>query len=421
VTTYSLFTGSGPGTGTAYATGDLVEGVNFGVTTGSLWLYGYRQWILPSVQAVTGYKYALYQITGVDASSPATGGIPGTIVTAGTLTAGQWNVSLLPAPLLLAPSATPGTGPTYGAAYHACVGQPAAAWGAFPETKNIFGTGDPSSGGISNGPLYGFSSVSGTTPVGGTANQWLPQMAFTTSIADPTSGMPTQNDTDANLWIDVLVSTVPPAGASYQMLPTMPAFNVPGVGAQQSAYTLGTAFTLTAPATLKAIWHYSPPGSTVLPSRCGIWNANTQVEVAGTDNSSPAWSGAAASGWVSCTYAAGPTLPAGNYVVSTFTAAGTSPWFLAQTLWWSSAFPSGITQGPISFTGTQYNHSPTWTFPATTAPEYDGVDVQFAPAGSGPSLPSYLVIPAGYDFLPAAGQWPLPGAAAGGTLGWFPV
>jgi hypothetical protein len=391
VTTYSIFSGSGPSTGTAYATGDLVEGVNFQVGTGGLWLYGYRQWILPSVQAVTGYKYALYQITGVDAASPASGGIPGSVVTAGTLTAGQWNVSLLSTPLLLSPGyTTDAIALTYGAAYHACVGQPAAAWGAFPETKNQFGTGDPDAGGITSGPLTAYSSLSGSLPVGG-SSQWLPQMAFTTSISDPTSGMPTQNDSDANLWVDVLISTVAPAGASYQMLPTMPAFNVPGAGAQEQGYTLGTAFTLTQPCVLNAIWHYSPPGSTALPTRCGIWNATTHTEISGTDNSAPSWSGAAASGWVSCTYASGPTLPAGNYVVSTFLAAETSPWFLAQTLWWSTAFPSGITQGPVEFTGTQYNLGPAWTFPATTAAEYDGVDVQFTPAAIPPAAPAVAV------------------------------
>jgi hypothetical protein len=378
VTEYNLFTIAGPSTGTAYATGDLVYGVTFQVGQGGLWFYGYRLWVLPTTQILTGYKFALWQVTGVDAATPSP--VPGSVVTAGTLTAGQWNEVLLPAPILLEPGyTTDSIGTTYGACYHACVGNPGNDWGAFPETKNQFGATQPYAGGITDGPLTGYSSLSGSLPAGGTS-QWLPQMAYNNTFSDPSTAMPTLNDSDANLWMDVVVRTTAPASPAYRMAPA-PTFNVPGAGGQEQGYTLGTAFTLTQACTLDAIWHFSPSGSTALPTRCGIWNATTQTEVSGTDNSAPSWSGAAGSGWVSCSYT-GVTLPAGNYVVSTFLAAETSPWFLAQTLWWSTAFPSGITAGPAEFTGTQYNLGPTWTFPATTAPEWDGVDVQLTPVSA---------------------------------------
>lgn len=389
MTSYSLFPGNGPSTGTAYATGDLVEGTAFGVTSGGLWLNAYRVWILPTVQTLTGYKFSLYQVTGAAAGSI----IPNSTVVAGPLTAGAWNLVPLAAPLLLSPAFASDTlATTFGSAYMACIGNTTAAWGAFPETKNIFGTGDSDSGGISNGPLFAFSSSSGSNPVGGTA-QWVPQMAFTTSIADPSAGMPTQNDSDANLWLDLLLSTLPPASPSYRMLPNMPVFT--GPSPQALAYTLGTPFIISQPHTLDEIWHYSPPTATILPSRCGIWNTSTQTEVAGTDNSAPSWSGAAGSGWVSCSYA-GVTLPAGSYVASTFTSNNTATWFLAETGWYSTAFPTGIVQGTVTYPGPSvYNLGAVWTYPATTNTEYDGVDVRLTPVSAPAVVASFPV--SGHD------------------------
>ena len=68
------------------------------------------------------------------------------------------------------------------------------------------------------------------------------------------------------------------------------------------------------------IWFYSPPAVSppALPTRCAIWDVRTRLVVPGTDNSSPAWSGAAGSGWVACPYA-GVTLPAADYKVTVFT------------------------------------------------------------------------------------------------------
>ena len=397
MTTLRLSTalGSGPSSGTAYATGDLVEGTTFQVNQGGWWLIGYEQWILPTVQSLTGFKYAAWQVIGVDAAGPSP--LTGSVVSAATLTAGAWNPTLITTPILLTPGFTTATsGTTFGGAYHACVGQPSATWGAFPETKSQFGSTEPFATGITVGSeLFAFASTySGSIAPGGTS-QWLPQMAFTTSIADPSVGMPTQNDTDANLWVGPIISNVAPAGAAFSLFGGgQTIFVVPGAGAQEQGYTLGTAFTLSQSCTLNKIWHYSPSGSTALPTRCGIWNATTHTEVAGTDNSSPTWSGAAASGWVSSSYT-GVTLPAGNYVASTFLAAETSPWFLAQVGWWGTgaAFPSGITAGPISFTGSQYNLGPTWTYPGTItneptgSGEFDGVDVQVTPVSLPPAAP----------------------------------
>ena len=381
MTDYSLFSGSTPSL-TAAATA-LVVGCDFEVIQGGLWLKGY-QWAVPTGgDTEAGQKFCLYQITGEDAGTI----VPGTTVTAGALTAGEYNTILLSSPVLLAPGATPSAGPTYGAAYMACTGQNFE--NGFPEAKNIFGSGDPDSGGITSGPLFAFSSTGGSLPPGGSGGTWVPQMAYTTDISDPTAGMPTQNDSDANLGIGPIVTTVAPASPTYRMLPNAPVFVVPGAGAQVHAYTLGLPFNLTSPAQVVRGWHYSPSGVTILPTRCGVWNASTMTEVASCSMTSPVWSGAAGSGWVSVTYASPPTLPAGDYVWSTFTSDNTHEWFYAQTEFFTStAFPDGIS--PVSWLTypgpSQYNLGTSWTYPATPNTEYDGIDVelQLAPAPAAP-------------------------------------
>jgi hypothetical protein len=393
--------GNGPSTGVAYA-GNLVVGNAFGVTTGGLWLTGYRWWV-PSTNGDTGsgQKFCLYQITGTSAGTI----VPGSTVTAGALSAG-WNVVSLSSPLSLTPFGA-GSATTYGCAYMACTGKVFSS--GFPETKNLFGAAETYAAGITNGPLTAFSSTGGTLPVGGSGG-WVPQMAFTTSISDPAVGMPTLNDSDANLWLDVVVSDTAPAGVSYRGFPNEPAFVVPGSSPQASAYTLGLEFTLSQSCSLTRIWHYSPAGVTILPTRCAIWNVLSQTVVSGTDNASPAWSGAAGSGWVSCDYTgAGVTLASGtHYKVSTFTSDNTHTWFLAQPAFWGAGpdpFPSGITQGPLQVLGNaastqgqnSWNLGITWTYPATgnlsngaNSPEFDGIDVEVTPVAAAPAqLPAF--------------------------------
>ena len=77
-----------------------------------------------------------------------------------------------------------------------------------------------------------------------------------------------------------------------------------------------------------------------LPTRCGVWNVTTQLEVSGTDNSSPTWllpsgsAAAAGAGWVYCDYtSSGVTLSANqNYKAATFHAGATA----------------GVTAGPFT-------------------------------------------------------------------------
>ena len=113
--------------------------------------------------------------------------------------------------------------------------------------------------------------------------------------------------------------------------------------------------------------------------------------VSGTDNSSPAWSGAAGSGWVACAYS-GVTLPAGDYKVAVFYGGG-SEWYQATNGYWGTGGTgaNGITAGPVTAPGTSAATSPgqstynygSWAYPQTYASAGDGenywIDVEVTP------------------------------------------
>lgn len=370
-----------PSAGTSYS-GSYLAGLVFQVTSGGLWFEGYWWWVPATTSQTTAQKFCLWQVDG-SASGTL---VPNSTVTSGTLTAGAWNFVALATPLLLPP----------GIIYTAATGFVSTT--GFPDTQGQFGSGDPYSAGITNGPLSAYSSYGGSAAVPG---DWQPQQPFSTGFSDPTAAMPGTNDADDLLWLDVQVSDTPPSGATYRTWPNMPVPIGISVPNTSNDYTLGMEFSVSQACTLKKIWHYSPTGSAVLPSRCGIWNVSTTTEVSGTDNSSPAWkdpSGSTASagdGWVYCDYSsAGVTLSSGvNYKVSTFYGASTTnKWLAVTTGYWTSGGPgaSGFTAGPLSVPNSagaspgqdSWNNGSTWTYPATSSsPENDWIDVEVAPSG----------------------------------------
>jgi hypothetical protein len=335
-----------------------------------------------------GFKFALWQI-----NTASTGLlVAGSVISQPTMVAG-WNYVPLSTPLLL----TPCFNNSHGAIYEAAVGYTAGL--GFPSTAHQFGSGNPYSAGITNNNLVAPSSNTGSAGAGAFWAWTRYQAPYSTAGNDPSTIMPGVNDVDDNLWLDVQVQDTAPVSPTptYRTFPNSPAFVVPGTSAQNQAYTLGLQFSVSQTCTLTRIWHYSGSGATVLPTRCGLWNVSTSTEVVGSDNSSPTWSGAAGSGWVSVTYASGPTLSPGvNYKVSTFTSDNTDPWFLASDHWWGGSpgpFTSGITQGPLVVPGTasaspgqdSWNLGIVWTYPNTsTSPEFDGLDVEVTPAGGVP-------------------------------------
>lgn len=381
--TYRLFPSTGgPSSPIAY-NGDLIVGVTFFVT-GEAWFQGYWWWVCESGQSTSPVECALWQASAGYAATV----VPGSVVTSGELTAGQWNWIPLGAPLPLSIGAS---GAEAGAAvYLAAIG----CNGAFPDTSNSFGSGDTYGAGIVTGPLSAFSAPSGTLP----SPFYNGQGAFTVAGSDPSVVAPLNGSSD-NFWVDVQVTDAAPDGASYRLWPGFPTIP-PTQNDDDFEQTMGTEFILSGWCALDNIWFYSPPGASQLPTRCGIWDTRTQEVVAGTDNSSPSWSGAAASGWISCSYS-GVVMPAGRYKVAVYTPGGSDNFYQETEDYFGGGGPAssgGIMYGPLSAPDTAHASAPGqttyqhggWLYPLTYDSQFSGqnrwVDVEITPT-SAPAPP----------------------------------
>lgn len=384
---YRLFPSTdGPSSPVSY-TGNFIAGVTFFVTS-QAWFEGYWWWACESGQSTSPVPCALWQAsTGVNATL-----VPGSTVTSGQLVAGQWNWIPLATPLPLSIGAA---GASAGVAeYVAAIG----CNGAFPAASNSFGSGDPYSTGITSGPLSAFSSPAGALPSPFGIGQGL----FSVAGSAPAAAAPLEGDyTNDNFWVDVQVTDTAPAGTSYRLWPSYPTIPATTNG-DDFEQTMGTEFSLSESCALDNIWFYSPPGSTQLPARCGIWNVETKEVVSGTDNSSPSWSGAAAGGWISCSYS-GVVLPAGDYKVTVYTPGGSVNFYQETEDYFGGGGPAssaGITYGPLSAPNTvnatapgqtTYQHGG-WLYPSTYDTDFDGqnrwVDVEVTPSSAPPADPS---------------------------------
>jgi hypothetical protein len=294
------------------------------------------------------------------------------------LTAGQWNYVPLATPIPLA----------IGAPYVAATGFT----GGFPNTGNQFGSGDTYSAGITSGPLFAYSDSSGSV-----GSPTLAQGLYSTAGADPTANLPGYGYESTNFWMDVQVSAAAPSGysGSYRLWPNYPTlYNA--VRDAATNYELATEFKLSQDCTLNNIWFYSPAGTKQLPTDCGIWDVATKTIVSGTHNTSPSWSGAPGSGWVSCSYG-GITLLAGDYKVAVLNAAANPDQWSTTTLnYWKSTGPgqNGIVNGPLGAPNNAnaaspgqctYNQGNTFVWPGTYASDLAQsywVDVEVTPAPS---------------------------------------
>ena len=366
--TFRLFaTVAGPSAPVSYS-GPFMSGVVFAVTSGGCWLDGYWWWVCPTGQSTAPQKFTLWSMYG----PPASGSIvPGSTVTSGALTAGQWNYVPLPAAVPL----------SIGATYIAATGFN----GSFPDTNSQWGSGDPYGAGIVSGPLTAYSDASGSHP----SPFNTAQSVFSVASNDPTALMPVYGSSACNFWMDVQIDTSPPTGTSYRLWPGYP--TIPGsISSDTASYTLATEFQLAESCTLDNIWFYSAIGASTLPSRCAIWSVSAQSVVSGTDNTSPSWSGAPGSGWVSCAYS-GVTLPAGDYKAAVFNGAG-AQWFQGTAAYWTTGpGANGITAGPLTAPSATAATSPgqgtynqgSWAYPQTSpagAGENYWTDVEVTPA-----------------------------------------
>ena len=373
MTTYRLFPATnGPAT-TANPTynGNFISGVAFGVRGGGCWFTGYFWWVCSGGnQSTAPVKCALWSAT-----SSGTGVVvPGSVVTSGTLTAGQWNFIPLASPILLAPSIDPGSS-AHGSAYLAAVG----CNGPFPDTNSFW------SAAITNGPLTAYSGSAGATP----APYSLPQGCFTAGGSDPSTSMPNGASGTDNFWVDVQVSTVAPAAynGSYRLWPSKADGNPVTSLDAPVAYTVATEVRLAQACTLNAVHYYSPSGAASLATRADVWSVSSGLSVASI--TAPSWlteAGSAASagaGWVKAAFAGGVTLGAGTYRVSVYNSAPGSGngWSAkdASSSYWAAGAGSGtagITQGPV-YAPQLSSASQCWEYngsaPGATPPYSSGV------------------------------------------------
>jgi Domain of unknown function (DUF4082) len=338
VTTYRLMDGvSGrPGAGSSGTqppasasafSGNYLSGTSFQVTSSGLWLTGYWWYCCASGQQATAVDFALWQIT---AASTGTF-VPGSHATSGTLTPGAFNFTALPVPIALMPNTS----------YIAQVGYVSTT--GFPLSQNQFATGDPYASGITNGPLN-------APQVGAAVLHGFPQGSFSSANgADPTAGIANSSFNDSNFWMDVSVSDVPPAGATYRLFPSVPT-PVNQTPDTANNFTLANEFELSQPCSIERIWFYSQPGATQLPTEVGIWQISGTSLVPGTHLVSPSWSGAAGSGWISVSYSGVILNPGPKYKVSVFNGAATpSIWNVSFLQFWNiGPGLNGITTGPLS-------------------------------------------------------------------------
>lgn len=388
MTVYRLMDGVAgrPGTGStgtqppsapsAYA-GNFLAGTLFSSIGVMGWLQGYWFWCPPGGD--TGaQKFALWNRYSASAQNL----VPGSVAVSGALTAGAWNYVPLGTPVQLGADGL----------YVAATGWVSV--NGFPDSQNQFGAAQPYAAGITNGPLTAWSDAAG----GGT-NNWLgaataswglSQGLFSSALgSDPSVNMPNAGSASSNFWVDVAVSDTAPAGysGSYRVWPNKADLGNYSLDTANQ-FTLGMEFILSQACTVSRIWFYSPATVTILPAAIGVYQVSTAALV--TNTSSPSWSGAAGSGWVSAPLTG--TLQAGTkYKAAVFGGDNASAWNAAVANYFSTGYGgSGLTAGPVSvYSGAAadapgqetYNLGPALAYPGTNAGPYAyGVDIEVTPA-----------------------------------------
>jgi hypothetical protein len=330
---------SGPAAATANA-GPFINGIAFFPNQGGQWLTGYYLWCCSTGGQLTaaGTKAALWIQTGGGTATL----VPGSVATdAAVLTPGSWNFIPLATPIQL----------TIGVAYIAAIGVN----GPTPLTANQFGSAMPFVNGIQSGSVSAYSDAT----AGGTFNNpWTTGNGlFTTSGTDPSVTCPFQLSNSSNFWVDVALSNTG-SFTSYRLWPvgTGALIYDPGSTNDIAAnYVLATEIRVNRFVNVQKIWFYSPSGVTQLPTQTDVWGL-TGTGTTGNNvytNATPAWSGAAGSGWVSSTVT-GLTLPTGRFRVSVYNGNGSPAVFSAKRLQYWGGSPgstavatNGITVGPL--------------------------------------------------------------------------
>jgi hypothetical protein len=296
MTTYRLFpTTNGPASPVDFGAGfEFVSGMGFWVTQNTMYFEGYWWWVCATEQSTAPQIFCLWQDTG-DADQKGEYGalVEASVVTSGTLVAGQWNYVPLPQPIPL----------TQYLAYRAATATPRYA----PATNGQFGAGGVYAEGITSGPLFAFADATS----GNSSDVDFFQAAncsWQENTLDPTTVYPGSGYDGLNLWLDVQVTDQVPTGATYRCWPNQPNPLYPPEAALP--YTVSTQIAVSEAAQVVRFWFMSQTGNAQLPTICGIWDAETQEVVPGSVNESPTWllpNGSAAApgdGWCYCDYTA---------------------------------------------------------------------------------------------------------------------
>lgn len=174
---------SGPASGISFS-GDFLSGLLFKATATGHFLSAYLIWVQsgtnPNPTGAT--KFALWGYIASTWTLQATA-----TTTSGSLVNG-WNVVSLGTPFPL----------VSGTEYEIVAGIN----GNFNFTANQFGSGEPFAAGITSGPAFAYSSVSGSAAAPSGDFQGL----FSTADSDPTLHRADTNSSDFNPWIDVIVT-----------------------------------------------------------------------------------------------------------------------------------------------------------------------------------------------------------------------
>ena len=368
-----------PAAGTSNASA-VVNGQSFYVTQGGMWFQGYWYYCCASGQSTAPQKFCLWSVTN--------GGgvvVPGSVVTSGTLTAGQFNYIPLPQPIQIA---------IWGI-YTPAVGVPAGA--GFPDTTAQFGSGNPYAGGIVNGPLVAFSDTAGSNPAPYSLGQGSTVAGTDPTVSQPFSGSGTHD----NFWLDVQVTNVQPPGynGTHRAWPNMADADFATAADAAVAYVIGTEERISTACQCTAIWYYVAAGQGAVTNQwatsADIWRVRDGAHMATVSN--PTWlrqftnqpdvTPSNSGRWVYCQLS-GVILPPDKYYVTVYNGNGSpNAWGAKRLGYWAqfgnpgaSTYQSlppgvnGITDGPLYVPPTPLA-SETFNFnnnPAGSPPYSDG-------------------------------------------------
>lgn len=356
MTAYRLFP-STPGPASPIAFGsNFIAGVNFAVNGGGGWFQGYWWWVCATGQSTAPQKFALWSVTS------GLGGvvIPGSVVTSGPLTAGQWNFVPLAQPLQLAPGLDQSASAD-GSAYIAATGVN----GSFPDTADFWGSTGAAGiwgNGITGSPLFAYSGIGGSAPP-----PWsISQGVFSTASGDPSAVMPVATSGTDNFWMDIQVSDTAPANyaGTFRIWPNK-YDATPGAAPDNNvAYNVSTEIDTDVMMAPAFIHYFVPPDAAAvqgLATSADIWNIGTGVKVAGI--SAPVWTNEDGSApganpqnvWLKAAFPGGVTIPAGKYRISVYNSNGglgtpDDGWNVKDTngYFTNGAAAAGITWGPMT-------------------------------------------------------------------------